>query len=75
MLEIKSSRRVLLFSGKRKSGKDHLTEYLLDYLKKREGHNKPEDQQCVQGSTLGHNGSDAIIISCLLYTSQSPRDS
>ena len=27
-----SSRRVLLFSGKRKSGKDHLTDVLLDLL-------------------------------------------
>ena len=33
MIERNPSRRVLLFSGKRKTGKDHLTEYLLKYLK------------------------------------------
>ena len=36
MNNTKLSRRVLLFSGKRKSGKDHLTEYLLKYLQERE---------------------------------------
>lgn len=33
MIEKNLSRRVLLFSGKRKTGKDHLTEYLLKYLR------------------------------------------
>ena len=36
MNDKKSPRRVLLFSGKRKSGKDHLTEYLLKFLQERE---------------------------------------
>ena len=62
MLDTKHSRRVLLFSGKRKSGKDHLTEYLLDYLNKRDEHNKTKDQQCGQDSIVVLKGSDALII-------------
>ena len=42
MIEKDQSRRVLLFCGKRKTGKDHLTEYLLKHLKDN-GYHEPED--------------------------------
>ena len=36
---------VLLFSGKRKSGKDHLTEWLLKYLNEKSGNATSEETE------------------------------
>ena len=44
MLDTKTPRRVLLFSGKRKTGKDHLTEYLLKVLRESELKQSPDEK-------------------------------
>ena len=52
-----SSRRVLLFSGKRKSGKDHLTDVLLELLKEQELANDKQEH-----SNSSNNRSDVVLM-------------
>ena len=52
-----SRRRVLLFSGKRKSGKDHLTDVLLDLLKEQELANDKQEH-----SNSSNNRSDVVLM-------------
>ena len=52
--------RVLLFSGKRKSGKDHLTEYLLKWLNEKAWKQRKQGEEKVSNCKI--QGDEAVII-------------
>ena len=60
MKDTKFSRKVLLFSGKRKSGKDHLTDFLLQYLQERKPASTKQGKDS-ESNSIDDNRDAAII--------------
>ena len=61
MVDTNTPRRVLLFSGKRKTGKDHLTEYLHKFLNESELR-QSEHEDNIDGFSGTNRVGNVVII-------------